>query len=225
MAAHDGRHGTATTAVNMAAHDGRHGTAGGVDRARRRGENPSMTTAFPTPAPAKLIVGMLSGRRELLGEAGERLSRDHGPVDLRSRVWDFDFTDYYQRQMGTGLLRQFISFERLVPPEAIAAVKQGTNGIEAEFAAAGAGGPPRPVNLDCGYVTEGKLVLASTKDFAHRIYLGGGIFAEVTLEYAGGAWRAGPHTFPDYASGLYDEFLTAARSRLAAQLRRKEGGR
>lgn len=174
------------------------------------------------PLPAKLIVGMLSGRRDLLAEAGDRLSQDYGHIDLSSDVWEFDFTDYYRRQMGSGLLRQFISFDRLIPPEAIAAIKRTTCAIEAALADRAAGGPARPVNLDPGYVTESKLVLASTKDFAHRIYLGGGIFAEVTLTYSHGRWRPGPHTFPDYASGRYDEFLSAARSRLRQQLANEE---
>ena len=109
-----------------------------------------------------------------------------------------------------------------------AAIKLATNQVEAAFAAEArpAGRPPhapqRPLNLDPGYVTESKLVLASTKDFAHRVYLGDGIYAEVTLTYAGGRWRPHEHTFPDYASGAYDSFLARAREALRRQLGRKE---
>ena len=177
-----------------------------------------MGAAAAVPLPAKLIVGMLSARSELLAQAGRRLTQQYGPIDLTSGISDFDFTDYYRDQMGPKLLRQFISFDRLIPPEAIAAIKQATGAIEAELAAGAGGVPPRPVNLDPGYVTESKLVLASTKDFAHRVYLGGGIFAEVTLTYVRGRWRPGPHTFPDYACGSYGEFLSAARNRLHEQL-------
>ena len=67
------------------------------------------------------------------------------------------------------------------------------------------------MNLDVGYVTEAKLVLASMKDFAHRVYLGAGVHAEVTLLYRGGGWMSLEWTFPDYASGRYDTFLTGAR--------------
>ncbi len=114
-----------------------------------------------------------------------------------------------------------MAFEQPIGPGRLAAIKRATNAVEAEFAAGRGGGPPRPVNLDPGYVTESKLVLASAKDFAHRIYLGEGIYAEVTLTYARGRWQAGPHTFPDYASGRYDAFLTAARAALRRQLGRK----
>jgi len=175
------------------------------------------------PAPVKLIVGMLAGRVELLDAAAGRLAEAFGPVDLVSRTWDFDFTDYYAAQMGPDLLRRFVGFERPVRPEDLGGIKRQTGAIEAAFArdGAGGGGPPRPVNLDPGYVAESKLVLASTKDFAHRVYLGGGIFAEVTMTYARGAWRPLPHTFPDYAAGTYDAFLSAARDRLRARLGRK----
>ena len=174
------------------------------------------------PQPVKLIVGMLSGRRELLGEAAERLARDLGPIDLSGEVVDFDFTHYYEAEMGGGLLRQFVAFERLIDPGRLADVKHTTNAIESQFAAAASGGPARPVNLDPGYVTEGKLVLASTKDFAHRVYVGGGIYAEVTLQYVHGKWVAHELTFPDYASGRYDAFLSEARRLLRQLLGRKE---
>ena len=174
------------------------------------------------PDPVKLIVGMLSARRELLAEAAQRLGAEYGPIDLTSEVIDFDFTHYYDQQMGRPLLRQFVAFERLISPDQIAPIKLATNRLEAQFAAAARAGAQRPVNLDPGYVAESKLVLASVKDYAHRIYLRDGIYAEATLRYAAGRWAAGKHTFPDYASGAYDAFLTDARRRLRAALGRKE---
>ena len=96
-----------------------------------------------------------------------------------------------------------------------------TNEIEAEFArrgtAAAEGGPERPINLDPGCVGPAKLILASMKDFAHRIYLGRGVYAEITLMYRKGRWEALPWTFPDFASGRYDEFLTEVRRRLRSE--------
>ena len=81
---------------------------------------------------------------------------------------------------------------------------------------------PRAINLDPGYVTESKLVLASAKGLSHRIYLARGVFAEVTLNYTHSQWQSNPWTFPDYASGAYDAFLTEVRSILRGQLGRKE---
>lgn len=176
--------------------------------------------AIGQPKPCKLIVGMLAGRAEDLAAAAEGLRGLYGPTDLVSQAWDFSFTHYYDQQMGAGLLRQFLAFERLIRPEEIVAIKRRTNEIEEQFGASRPEGPPRPVNLDPGYITESKLVLASTKDFAHRIYLADGIYAEVTLNYVHRQWAHHPYTFPDYGSGLYDSFLTACRDQLRKQLGR-----
>lgn len=181
--------------------------------------------AISTPLPVKLIVGMLSGRRELLAAAAERLARDYGPIDVTGEVMEFGFTRYYDEEMGGGLLRQFIAFEQLIQPDALARIKRAANDIEAEFAGANADAPKRPINLDPGYVTESKLVLASAKDFAHRICLAEGIYAEITLSYAAGRWVSHKHTFPDYASGAYDGFLNQAREALRARLGRKGAGK
>ena len=103
----------------------------------------------------------------------------------------------------------------LVLTEAVA------NAIEADFAARADVRVRRPVNLDPGYVEESKLVLASMKNFSHRIYLGRGVYAELTLMYRGGAWCAMPWTFPDFASGRYDAFLNEARRSLRAGKRQE----
>ncbi|NLF30385.1 MAG: DUF4416 family protein [Planctomycetes bacterium] len=176
-----------------------------------------MAQAHP-PAPAKLIVGLLAGREAWLEAGRAALVERFGPADIESEVMAFDFTDYYRREMGEGLLRQFLAFERLIAPDDLAAIKLATNAMEADLASRFAD-VARPVNLDPGYVTTAKLVLASAKDFSHRIYLSHGIYAEMTLRVVRGRWESAPWTFPDYASGRYDVFLTAARERLKAQSR------
>jgi len=69
----------------------------------------------------------------------------------------------------------------------------------------------RPLNLDPGYLTEAKLVLASTKDHAHRIYLGRGIYAEVTLHYQNGRWQSHDWTYPDFQRPDYHLFFSQCR--------------
>lgn len=170
----------------------------------------------PRPAePVKLICGMLSGDADLLRRARQLLVRRFGPVDLETPVWPFTQTDYYREEMGPNLLRQLISFERVIQPDAIAVAKLETNEIE-ERVAEDMLDPeiPRPLNLDPGYVDLGKLVLATTKDRAHRIYLSGGIYAETTLHYAHDDWQIFPWTYPDYREAKYHAFLTAVRQRL-----------
>jgi len=169
------------------------------------------------PDNVKLICGMISADRELFERAEYELADAFGPIDVTSNIMPFDMTHYYDEQMGSPLWRMFISFARPVAPDVLADVKQRTNAIEAEIAATHAGPDyaPRPINLDPGYIESSKLVLASMKNFSHRIYLRHGVYAEVTLMYRKGAWEGLEWTFPDYASGRYDAFLTDARSRLA----------
>lgn len=165
----------------------------------------------------KLLCGMISADKAALQTAQAALEERFGPVDLVSEVMPFDFTHYYDNQMGGPLWRQFVAFERLVAADSLAAAKLSTDEIERNFPRQ-ALGPPRPINLDPGYVDESKLVLASLKDFTHRLCLSGGVFGEVTLLYRRGNWTALEWTFPDYASGRYHSFLTAARRQLRRAL-------
>ncbi|MCG3126683.1 MAG: hypothetical protein CHACPFDD_01535 [Phycisphaerae bacterium] len=170
------------------------------------------------PRPVKLFVGMLSSDRDLMRRCAQLLSRCFGPLDLSSDVWPFTFTDYYAAEMGPGLLRQFISFASLIPADTLAEIKRQTNQLEQQVAEEClADTDHRPVNLDPGYMDPGKLVLATTKDRSHRIYLGAGIFAEVTLHYMNNAWRAWPWTYPDYQSRDYLAYFDALRARLIQQ--------
>lgn len=166
----------------------------------------------------KLICGIISADRRLFDEAAKALAPVFGEVDLASEVMDFDFTHYYDQQMGSPLYRKFISFADLISPEAIVEAKLLTNALECDFASRPEGSPPRPINLDPGYVESAKLVLVSMKNFSHRIYLGKAVYAEVTLLYRKGDWEPLPWTFPDFASPRYHPFLTAARQQLRRQL-------
>jgi len=177
------------------------------------------------PEDVKLIVGVLSAHTHLFDRAKETLCELYGPVDIESPLIPFNFTKYYEKQMGPDLLRKLFAFERLVDPAILPDVKIRTNRLEVELAAEAGGAVPRPINLDPGYVTPAKVVLASTKDFSHRIYLRDGIYAEVTLHFEkGGALRSWPWTFPDYkTSPEYHAFLLAARNKCLRQLKQAAG--
>ena len=175
--------------------------------------------AEPRRAPAvKLFVGMLSACADLLDVARVMLEDEHGPVDAAGDLIDFDFTRYYEPEMGSGLKRQFLSFRRLVAPDRLARIKLRTNEMEKEIARRHPV-PVRPVNLDPGYLTLSKVILATTKDHAHRIYLADGIYAEVTLSWRDRAWRPWPWTYPDYATDAYVGFFSRVREEYAAQLK------
>ena len=165
----------------------------------------------------KLICGMIARDTECFDAAIGTLTERFGPVDLRSDVIPFDFTDYYRDQMGSGLNRLFVSFDRLVDPACLPDAKLFTNALEDDLARQIRAGVPRPINLDPGYISEAKLVLASAKDFSHRIYLRDGIHAEITLHYQSGDWRPHPWTFPDYQTEPYKAFFRLVRARLREQ--------
>lgn len=166
------------------------------------------------PQPVKLVASMFSGRPELLESAEAALQEHFGPVDYQSPLIAFEHTHYYTPEFGSGLQRRFIAFDRLVDPQDLADIKLLTNSLEQRWAEHGR----RRINLDPGYVSRAKLVLATTKDFAHRIYLGRGIYAEVTLTFRQGEWRPWPWTYPDYASTPYLEVFRHIRALYVQQL-------
>jgi hypothetical protein len=155
---------------------------------------------------------------EALDWARRRAEDVWGPVALESTRFVFDDTDYYTPTMGPGLAKVFWLFDSpsggAFDPAGLVDVKLTTNGWEDEYAALARHDEPRPLNLDPGYLTLGKLVLASTKDFAHRIYLDRGIFAEITLYYRHHRWEPHQWTFADYRRADYQEFFDKCREHL-----------
>jgi len=171
-----------------------------------------------TAQPVKLIAGLLSGDEDLLRRAQGLLARRFGEIQLESETWPFDETDYYQAEMGPHLKRRFVSFAGTIRPDLLAEVKRETNALEARITEE-CNDPEiaRPVNIDPGYLDLGKLVLATTKDRSHRVYIGLGIFAEVTLHYQGGGWQAWPWTYSDYQRPEYHAFFQRVRESLHAE--------
>lgn len=169
--------------------------------------------------PVLLLVAVITRYPEALAWAHAKCEAQWGPAALESPSFDFVETNYYEATMGPGLGKTFLTFAANYDPGELAATKHLTNAWEAEYAAAAGHPEPRPLNLDPGYITPAKLVLASTKDHAHRIYLGQGMYAEITLFYKHKAWRSHEYTFPDYKRTDYHAFFTACRDRL-----RKQGG-
>jgi hypothetical protein len=135
-------------------------------------------------------------------------------VALESPRFAFTQTDYYEPTMGSPLHKCFFAFERLIDPASLVERKIETNDWEREYARDGGHSEPRPLNLDPGYLALGKLVLATTKDHAHRVYLAQGIFAEVTLSYQDRGWRHHAWTFPDYRRDDYQQFFSRCREYL-----------
>ena len=168
--------------------------------------------------PVKLFAGVLVADERLLPQIEERLVADFGPIDHRSDVLPFEFTEYYASQMGDILDRIFFSFENLIDAGTLASLKLQTNRIEEEYRGASKE-VRRPVNLDPGYIEQAKVILASTKNFYHRIYLRQGIFAEVTMHFRNNTYQFFPWTYPDYKSKDYQEFFLRMRQIYRVQLK------
>jgi hypothetical protein len=171
------------------------------------------------PQPVKLIIGILATDQNCLNVAQKALTVKFGKIDLASDVWPFTQTDYYKDETGPNILRQFVSLEKLIDPGKLAKIKHTTNKLEQKLARSLKMPLPRPVNLDPGLIEPSKLVLATTKNYSHRIYIGHKMFAEVTLIYEKGAWRHFEHTYPDYRQSCYLDFFTKVRIRLLEQLK------
>jgi hypothetical protein len=171
--------------------------------------------------PVLLLVAAFSRYPEVLAWARRQLQQRWGPIHLASSPFPFTWSDYYAASMGSDLVKQFWAFESLIDPAELAAIKRATNQLEAEVKQAISAAESRPLNLDPGYLTEAKLVLATTKDRDHRLYLSQGIFGEVTLYYHRGGWKAREWTYPDYRQPEYHEFFDACRQYLRSCYHRR----
>jgi hypothetical protein len=176
-----------------------------------------MTQAKPF-TPAKLICGLISGREEYFRIGEERLVECFGPIELRSPLFPFATTDYYEKEMGPALKRAFLSFERLVPPDSLSAIKLQTNILEGEIRAALAA-DYRVVNLDPGILTSSALIMATTKNFAHRVPLSGGIYAHLELLFTKTGVKTLDWTYPDFRGEGYQNFFLDVRKIFMKQVR------
>jgi len=169
------------------------------------------------PKDEKLMAGIIYANEGVYNAVKAALEAEYGSVDYESEELDFSHTDYYSDEMGQGLKRRFISFAVLVPPGRLSEIKLFANYIEDKTARAEGG---RQVNIDPGLVSQSRLVLASAKNFSHRIYLKDGIFAEVTLIYrVKKGFTPLEWTFPEYASQRCREIMGEIREIYCKQVK------
>ena len=155
-----------------------------------------------------LIMGLLYGDDEVGEQTEKILTKKWGPFARVSSVYPFDYTDYYNAELGDSIKRKYCSFERLIKKDTLAKIKRTTNDIEKRYAESG----KRRINIDPGYIDLSKLVLASTKDYSHRVHIGGGIYAEVTLSFQKEGFTVLPWTYPDYKSEKTVLFFNTIRN-------------
>jgi hypothetical protein len=167
------------------------------------------------PAPAQLFLSALSSRfEEYWGMLARELCERFGPMDYLSDPLPFDQSSYYNRELGTPIFRRVVGFEALVTQDQLPEIKLWTNGVERRWTEH----DRRSFNLDPGLLTHERLVLATGKNFTHRIYLHSGIWADLTLIYTRGRWQTLPWTFPDYAGSVLQDHLTRIRTLYAQKI-------
>lgn len=167
--------------------------------------------------PVKTIIGVLTAEPSILPTVYQQLTNHFGNIDYTSELFPFTSTNYYEAEMGKDIHRQFISFESLIDAGTLAEKKLITNQIEQTFLTEGT--TQRRVNLDVGYICMAKLVLASTKDHAHRIYLSDGIYAEITLRFYHKTFQPWEWTYPDYRLPSYIAIFNHIRTIYREQLK------
>ncbi|MFC1594501.1 DUF4416 family protein [Candidatus Omnitrophota bacterium] len=158
--------------------------------------------------PVKLFFGLISSNPDLFLQVEQIASKRFGEIDVASPHIPFECTQYYEKELGSNLLRKFIAFEDLIVPGALSEVKVYTIELEEQFRQDGR----RAINIDPGYLSAWQVVLASTKNFSHRIYLSHGVFAELTFFYQGKAFQPLPWAYPDFKSKEYLDFFNCART-------------
>ena len=164
------------------------------------------------PNPAKLVIGFFLKEKRLSVDIARTLVEKLGPVDLVSRWFPFNLTTYYNDEMGAPLFRRMFAFKRHIEQSALADIKLFTNDLEREHSM----DDRRSVNIDPGYLLHERFVLATGKNYSHRIYIGRGIYADLTFIYSKGHFNKLPWTYPDYASKNVITFLEWVRKKYVA---------
>lgn len=174
--------------------------------------------ALKKPERVKLVIGILAKDKKLFDSTEEFFVKEFGQIDYRSPWLFFNYTDYYKNEMGHPLNRMFISFEKLISPQDLPKIKLKTNLIEKRTSQ----NKKRRINIDPGYINDSKFILATTKDYFHRIYLGRDVYAEVTLYWKKHGFQTLDWTYPDYRTKEYREILNKIRQTYAKERRGHE---
>jgi len=167
------------------------------------------------PQSAKLVISLFLKDKNILSSVAKDLEKKFGQIDIISSWFPFDYTQYYQREMGAPLFKRVLAFKRLIRQSDLSKIKLATNACEQNYLKHG----KRLVNIDPGYMIHARFVLATGKNYTHRIYIGKGIYADLTLIYTEGGFQKLPWTYPDYSDEKMLIFLTKVRQKYSLDLK------
>ena len=164
-----------------------------------------------------VFIGTLFSDKTVFDQVLPLLQDKFGTILFQSNIQPWNYSDHYNKELGSQIYRNFIFFDEVIDPSTLSDIKLLTNDIEAAYSQDG----KRRINLDPGYITLAKVVLASTKNYSHRIYLGKGIYAELALFYKNHQFTAMPYTYNDYKDQTYLVMFMKVRNLLKSMHRRK----
>ena len=170
------------------------------------------------PDPAKLVISFFMKEKEIFSKVFSLIEEVAGTVDIISPWFDFDYTDYYHKEMGHPLFRRVVAYKRLLEQDQLSVIKQKTNNIENQFIH----NDKRHINIDPGILLSSRFILATGKDFSHRIYIGNQIYADLTLIYRNLKFHKLDWTYPDYASDEMTAFLIKVRNKYVFDLKERK---
>lgn len=154
---------------------------------------------------ALLVAGFIYSDEEIYQRAKELLSPKWGEVTEESAAIPFEFTDYYQAEMGEGLLRRFAVFSTSFGAHRLKNAKKTAMHVEESLSLGGR----RQINIDPGYLTADKLVLATHKQYPFSVAITEDISAVLELLYYTGSYQPLHWTYPDYRQTV--EFFNGLR--------------
>ncbi len=131
-----------------------------------------------------------------------------GVVEKEAQAFDFSHSSYYESEMGGGLKKSLVAFSTLQKRDMLVDIKHIANKIEKQYSI----DECRQINIDPAILTLENFVLATNKNFTHRIYLKDNIFADLTLVYKKKkGYTSLEWTYLDYKSEHVIDFLNDIR--------------
>ncbi len=170
------------------------------------------------PKPVRLLIGLIYSEDAPVDECINKLEEAFGEIDFMSEKFPFDFTSYYEEEMGKGLSRKILSFRKLIRRDDLVDIKTSTNKLEKIFSVEG----KRRINIDPGYIAPEHLILATGKGYYHRPYLGKGVYADLTLVYRNKEYQSLDWTYPDYSSEEIKKLLKVLREKYILDLAKEQ---
>lgn len=177
--------------------------------------NPTRKDGARTVPPVLAFLGVIASPVISDDDLDGIIADSFGGTGISSPPVPFDNTDYYKGEMGAGLRRRFFELPRLIEPDAIIAIKTQALKIEQMHSRNGC----RLINIDPGYIDMFKVVLISEKYGGMKIYLSNGFYADVTLAYEAGRFRAEARAFPDFMDGRNSDFFVELREQYKQYVR------